>query len=111
MVNRAWAVAAALLACASVPAAAQQQNRRPSAGIGLTVYVDPDFEGESATFREDVSNLQFVGLNDKVSSLRVARGEVWEVCENANFEGRCQVFSGDEPDLRRNKWSDIISSA
>jgi hypothetical protein len=84
---------------------------RQAGGAGLTVFVDPEFRGASASFRDDVSNMQSVGLNDRISSLRVAPGEVWEVCENANYSGRCQVFSGSESDLRRNEWNDVISSA
>jgi hypothetical protein len=87
------------------------QPERQIGGIGLTVFTDPGFRGNSATFREDVSNLQQVGLNDRVSSLRVARGEVWEVCEHANYQGRCQIVSGGESDLRGAGWNDIISSA
>lgn len=87
------------------------QFQRQLGGIGLTVFTDPGFRGDSATFRDDVSNFQEVGLNDRVSSLRVARGEVWEVCEHANYQGRCQIVSGGESDLRGGGWNDIISSA
>jgi hypothetical protein len=89
----------------------QAQNQRQFGGIGLTVFTDPGFRGDSATFREDVSNFQQVGLNDRVSSLRVARGEIWEVCEHANYQGRCQIVSGSESDLRGGGWNDVISSA
>ena len=100
----------AVLATASAGMAQGRQDRQ-SSGVGLTVYADPEFRGESATFREDISNLQFVDLNDRITSLRVARGEVWEVCEHANYLGRCHVVSGAEPDLREIRWSDNISSA
>lgn len=89
---------------------AAQRQERQFGGVGLTVFAEPEFRGESATFREDVPNLQSVGLNDRISSLRVARGELWEVCEHANYGGRCQVISGAETDLRENRWNDIISS-
>jgi hypothetical protein len=99
---------AAITGIMSVVTSAQP---RQMGGIGLTLFEDPDFRGESRTLRDDVTNFQFIGLNDRVSSLRVGRGELWEVCEHANFGGRCQVVSGVEPDLRRNRWNDIISSA
>ncbi len=86
------------------------QFRRPG-GAGLTVFVDPGFGGSSSTLRDDVPNFQSLGLNDRVSSLQVASGETWEVCENANYVGPCRVFSGDEQDLRRIGWNDKISSA
>ena len=101
-------IGAAAIALLSAGATAQ---RRQFGGVGLTVFDDPEFRGESATLREDVSNFQFIGLNDRVSSLQVARGEIWEVCEHANYAGRCQIVSGVEPDLRRGRWNDVISSA
>lgn len=79
-------------------------------GVGITVFTDQNFRGKSATFREDVANLDPLGLNDKVSSLRVGPGERWEICEHADYQGRCVVVSGDESDLRRNSWNDLISS-
>jgi len=79
-------------------------------GVGITVFADPNFRGKSATYRQDVPDLQPLGLNDKVSSLRVGRGEQWEVCEHSNYQGRCVVVSGNEADLRRNSWNDLISS-
>lgn len=92
-------------------AAAQQVYRdyRPGAG-GITVYRDENYRGKTATFREDVPDLRPYGLNDRITSLRVAPGESWEACEDTNYRGRCQVFSGDDRDLRRSGWTDKISS-
>jgi hypothetical protein len=78
--------------------------------VGLTVFTEAEFRGVSATFRDDVPNLQQSGLNDRIVSLRVGRGEIWEVCEHARYRGRCVVMSGEEPDLSRNGWSNAISS-
>lgn len=84
---------------------------RQMGGVGLTVYTDPNYRGRNATFRNDVPNLQsYSGFNDRISSLQVGPGETWEVCEHANYEGRCQVVSETEPDLRRRGWNDTISS-
>ena len=107
VIRQALIVVAALAAFSGGPSAQPRQF----GGTGLTVFEDPDFRGESATLREDVPNFQFIGLNDRVSSLRTGRGEVWEVCEHAHYAGRCQIVSGVEPDLRRNRWNDTISSA
>lgn len=85
------------------------QNRQMG-GVGITIFSERNFRGQSATFREDVPNLDPLGVNDKASSLRVGRGEQWEVCEHADYGGRCVVVSGDEPDLGRNAWNDVISS-
>jgi hypothetical protein len=84
---------------------------REIGGIGLTVFTEPDFRGTNATFREDVPNMGAFGMTDRISSLRVGPGEMWEACDRPNYGGRCQVFSGSERDLRRSGWSNIISSA
>jgi hypothetical protein len=78
--------------------------------VGITVYEDPDYRGKSSTFRDDVPDLRPFHLNDRISSLRVAPGERWEVCLHIEFGGRCQVFSGGETSLRRIGWNDEISS-
>ena len=85
-------------------------QERHMGGVGITIFADRNFRGKSATFQQDVPNLDGLGFNDKVSSLRVGRGERWEVCEHANYQGRCVVVSGEESDLKRNGWNDLISS-
>lgn len=79
-------------------------------GKGITVFVDDDFRGRSLTFESDVSDVSRFGLNDRISSLRVAPGERWEACEHINYGGRCRAFSGSERDLRGDRWDDTISS-
>jgi hypothetical protein len=79
-------------------------------GIGITVFQDENFRGENATFRQDVPDLRRYNFNDRITSLRVAPGEYWEACESPNYQGRCQVFSGEERNLRNVGWTDKISS-
>jgi hypothetical protein len=88
-----------------------QVQGRAMGGVGLMVFEDPNYRGRNATLRDNVPNLQSMGMNDRISSLRAAPGESWEVCEHANYQGRCQVFSGSEPNLRNRGWNDMISSA
>ncbi len=102
------ALAAVFIAALALPVFGAQE--RQIGGVGLTVFEDAGFRGRNATFREDTPNLQAFGLNDRISSLRVAPGEMWEACEHADYGGRCQVFSGSESDLRSRQWNDIISS-
>jgi Beta/Gamma crystallin len=84
---------------------------RQVGGVGITVFEDPSYHGGSATFRDDVPDLRRFNLNDRVSSLRVAAGELWEACIDIGYNGRCHVFSGREPDLQRlSGWNDEISS-
>lgn len=85
-------------------------QERQMGGAGITVFVDPNFRGKSATFRQDMPDLRQAGFDKKISSLRVAPGEQWEVCDQPNYQGRCVVVFGEEADLKRNAWNDIISS-
>lgn len=94
------------------PLAAGQRGARArgGAGVGITVYEDENFRGRSATFRNDVPDLgRAAGMNDRITSLRIPRGESWEVCENNNYGGRCQVFSASTANVGRG-WNDRISS-
>lgn len=104
-----FAASAALLLLSTTTLGAQPQGWG-SGGVGITVYEDRDFRGRSATFRDDVPDLRSVGMNDRIESLRVAPGEVWEVCIDVQYRGRCQVVTADESDLRRGDWAKEISS-
>jgi len=101
--------AALTLTYASVASA--QIVRRIGNDVGLTVYADDNFSGRSATLRGDIPNFDALGLNDRISSFRVARNERWEVCDAANYRGRCTTISGVESSLRNTGWENRISSA
>jgi hypothetical protein len=91
-----------------VPGVSTEQRQ---SGAGISVFEDREFRGRSATFREDVPDLRKFNLNDRITSLRIARGETWEACIDIDYGGRCQVFSRSEPDLHdRGGWNDEISS-
>jgi hypothetical protein len=92
------------------PEEQRQATERDIGGVGITVFEDTNFRGATVTFRENVPDLGRFNFNDKISSLRVAGSERWEVCEDSNFRGRCITVSGNEPDLTRNGWNDRISS-
>jgi hypothetical protein len=93
-----------------VPASAQNRRDGGGYGGGITVYVNPNFTGESATFRNDTPDLRAFGLNDKISSIQIPNGESWEVCQDINYANRCQMVSGSISDLRSMGWNDKISS-
>jgi Beta/Gamma crystallin len=77
----------------------------------ITVWTDANFRGPSATLRGATPDLRPYGLNNAISSLRILPGQAWEVCEQPNFRGRCQVVSGDVRDLgKATSWNDRISS-
>ncbi|MEZ5317779.1 MAG: beta/gamma crystallin-related protein [Vicinamibacterales bacterium] len=77
---------------------------------GITVYEDINFGGRSRTFTLDVDNLRSSGLNDRISSLVVARGESWEVCVDPDYRGRCTTVTGSDANLVDSGWNDRISS-
>jgi Beta/Gamma crystallin len=91
-------------------------NGRRSSGafdnrmIGITVYADPDYSGQSASFRDDMPDLVSLGWNDKISSIRIPSGETWEMCQDVDYRNRCQLLSGDVTDLHGMGWNDRISS-
>ncbi len=95
----------------TVALTARDQLSRRTGDIGMSVYEDANFRGRNATFIEDMPDLRSTGLNRKISSIRVASGEIWQVCTERNYGGRCLVVSGTEDNLQRNGWNDTIQSA
>ena len=90
--------------------ASAQRGRGFGGYTGVTVYEDPDFRGDSVTFRNEVSDLRQHALNDRISSFEIDGNQAWEVCRDINFEGGCRVFQGTIDDLRSEGWNDRISS-
>jgi uncharacterized protein YcfJ len=95
---------AALLGCAALLLAFE-------ATAQLTFF---EFEGlRGRTFGVDraINNFDHFGFNDRASSVVVQRGQ-WEVCEDADFRGRCVVLrAGQYPSLSSVGMSNVISSA
>ena len=111
MVSRSVAFFVAVLMLRGIGVPGVSTEQRQIGGVGITVFEDREFRGRSATFREDVPDLRKFNLNDRITSLRIARGETWEICIDVDYGGRCQVFSASEPDLHdRGGWNDEISS-
>jgi len=101
-----WVLLIALTAFGgSISAQSRQGGSR-----GVTVYADPNFSGQSVSFRNDMPNLGSAGWNDKISSIRIPSGETWEMCQDVDYRNHCQVLSGDVVDLRGMGWNDRISS-
>jgi beta/gamma crystallin len=105
-----FALALVLAASAFSLDASAQQRGRGFGYTGITVYEDPNFRGDSVTFRNEVADLRQHGLNDRISSLEVDGNQAWEVCRDVNFQGGCRVFQGSIDDLRAEGWNDRISS-
>jgi len=69
------------------------------------------FEGRSFSTQDQVRNFDRFGFNDRASSIEVVNGP-WQVCENADFRGRCVVLArGRYPSLAAMGLNDRISSA
>ncbi|MEO8481466.1 MAG: beta/gamma crystallin-related protein [Acidobacteriota bacterium] len=65
---------------------------------GLELFAGTRFSGQRVLIDRPESNLRRMNFNDRASSLRVPRGEVWEICVNADFDD-CRVVDSDIPDL------------
>lgn len=74
----------------------------------VLVYRDANFQGVSRSLSGEIPDLDRLGLNDAISSMRF-RGE-WEACTDAYFRGYCQTFNGDVRNLSTYGLNDRISS-
>jgi len=57
----------------------------------ITFYEGEGFRGRAFNADRRVEDFSGSGFNDRTSSIVVDRGR-WEVCEHANFQGRCTVL-------------------
>ena len=61
------------------------------AAAEVTFYEHEGFKGRSFNTEEQVANFKRAGFNDRASSVIVDR-DWWQVCEDAQFVGRCVVL-------------------
>ncbi len=61
------------------------------AAAQVTFYEGEGFRGRALSVNDTVSNFERTGFNDRAQSAIVDRGR-WQVCEDANFEGRCVIL-------------------
>ena len=91
------------VAVAAVAAASQ-------AGAQITFYENDGFQGRNFTTRTAVDNFRTAGFNDRASSV-VVQNNRWEVCDDAQFGGRCAVLRpGRYPSLDAMGLNDRVSS-
>jgi hypothetical protein len=75
----------------------------------LTLFTHSNFNGPAVTLRGDTPDLVPYNFNDRASSV-VVRSGTWQLCEHAEFRGRCMVVErGEYPVLAG--FNDMISSA
>ena len=80
------------------------------AAAQVTFFENDGFQGRSFTASGSINDLSRFGFNDRASSVVVDR-DVWQVCEDASFGGRCAVLRpGSYPSLRDVGLNDRISS-
>lgn len=81
------------------------------ASAQVTFYEHDNFEGRAFATQDPVRNFKRFGFNDRASSVVVV-GQAWEVCDDADFRGRCIVLRpGSYPSLRAMNMNDLLSSA
>jgi uncharacterized protein YcfJ len=91
------------LAVAGVALAAQ-------AAAQVTLYEGEGFRGPAVTAERAIWDFDPFGFNDRAQSL-VVTGGTWQVCEDAQFQGRCVVLQpGNYDSLRPLGMSERISS-
>ena len=96
-------------ACALAFAVAAPLLAHSASAGELTLYEGTNFQGRTVTMHGDTSDLRRAGFNDRASSLVVRSGR-WQICADANFQGRCGIFEpGEYAALER--FGDTISSA
>ncbi len=93
----------------SIPGGDPGRSTLPPAR-GLELYAGVDYSGQRLVLTEPTGDFRRREFNDRAISLRVPRGETWEVCINANYD-ECRVVSEDVPDLAALGLSRNISSA
>lgn len=81
------------------------------AAAQVTFYDGEDFRGGSFRVDTITRNFEPLGFNDRASSVFVEQGR-WQVCEDADFQGRCTVLGpGNYPSLAAMGFNNVISSA
>ena len=80
------------------------------AAAQVTLYSGEDFRGQRLSTDRIVRNMDRTGFNDRASSAVIDGGQ-WQVCEDADFGGRCAVLEpGQYPSLRAMGLDNEISS-
>lgn len=64
---------------------------RPGRGEDIVLFAQASFGGRRAELHNDVRTLEDYDFNDRAGSVIVNEGR-WELCEHAEFRGRCIVL-------------------
>jgi len=70
-----------------------------SGGAEVVLYDGQNFQGQIGVLRGPTPNFEPLGVNDRVASLVVRRGN-WEFCTDANYRNNCRVYGpGQYPEI------------
>jgi hypothetical protein len=85
-------------------------GRPPGGGYrgDVLLFEDAGYQGRVYEVIGDIPDLSVVNFNGKASSIKIQRG-YWEICEHANYQGRCSRLDADQVVLPR-EWNDQITS-
>lgn len=78
-------------------AAATVAQAQPGGRGTVTLYDQPNFQGNSVTITQSAPDLGKWRFNDRAQSARF--GGRWLICEHDNYRGRCQEVRGEVPNL------------
>jgi hypothetical protein len=106
---RASALAVCALLVGSADASAQVWGRNAAPQTGVCFYENVDFGGQYFCTNTNTEN-PLVGMNDRISSIRVYGNAEVTVYQDRDFQGRSQTFASDVSDLRQGGWNDTITS-
>lgn len=77
--------------------------------VGIVIYEDPFFRGNSLPIRGPIDNLRSQNFQDRAASVRVLSGR-WELCAEPGFR-RCQIVERDVAHLSTFGLNKKVSSA
>ena len=84
----------------------------PSGGPRACFFQHAGYGGGSfcVATGDSIGNLNSIGWNDAISSIRLYGGAAVQACEHAGFGGACATWNSNKSDLTGIGWNDIISS-
>ncbi len=86
-------------------------DQRPDYGADISFFEHDNFAGQRIDNADDVPDFGAAGMNDKISSIIIERGQ-WQVCVDAGYSGRCVALGpGRYPSMSKFQLNDAISSA
>lgn len=106
---RLTSIFAAALAGLSLTSGLAEAQRGDRQSPTITLFDQPNYQGQSVVIDTDVANLSWVNFNDRASSYRISGGQ-WEICVHADYRGSCQVVDSDAANMTGWAFNNQMSS-